>query len=115
MIMVQSTFQLLPKGKSTVLDLMKNMVQLSLAESGCMSYEYFEGITNTDQIILLQEWENAESLQDHYQTEHMDDFLAELGQYLKSPVVTRSYVSPEERAVAAKMTEDEAKPEQTIH
>jgi hypothetical protein len=45
----------------------------------------------------------------------MDDFLAELGQYLESPVVTRSYVSPEERAVASKMTEDEAKPEQTIH
>jgi quinol monooxygenase YgiN len=56
MIMVQSTFQLLPKGKSTVIDLMKNMVQLSLAEPGCTSYEYFEGITNTDQIILLQEW-----------------------------------------------------------
>jgi quinol monooxygenase YgiN len=115
MIMVQSTFQLLSEGKSTVIDLMRNMVQLSIAEPGCISYEYFEGITETNQVVLLQEWENAESLQDHYQTEHMDDFLAELGQYLESPVVTRSYVSPEERAVAAKMTEDEAKPEQTIH
>jgi quinol monooxygenase YgiN len=115
MIMVQSTFQLLPEGKLTVIDLMKNMIQLSLAEPGCMSYEYFEGITNTDQIVLLQEWENAECLQDHYQTEHMDDFLAELGQYLESPVVTRSYVSPEERAVTVKMTEDEAKAKQIIH
>ncbi|MFT4813147.1 MAG: hypothetical protein ACI9WR_000445, partial [Paracoccaceae bacterium] len=42
-------------------------------------------------------------------------FLAELGQYLESPVVTRSYVSPEERAVTVKMTEDEAKAKQIIH
>lgn len=115
MIMVQSTFHLLSEGKPAVIDLMKNMVQLCIAEPGCVSYEYFEGITDTNQVILFQEWENAENLQDHYQTEHMDDFLAELGQYLESPVITRSYVSPEDRAVSAKMSEDKAKPEQTIH
>lgn len=115
MIMVQSTFHLLADGKSKVIELMKHMVKQSLAEPGCLNYEYFQGITDDNQIILLQEWEDAESLQDHYQTEHMDNFLAELGQYLESPVVTRSYVAPDEQAVAAKMSEEAAKPEQTIH
>lgn len=115
MIMVQSTFHLLPGNRTEVIDLMKKMVGLSRAEKGCVSYEYFEGISDANQVILLQEWENAESLQDHYQTEHMDDFLSNLGQYLESPVVTRSYVSPEERTVASKMTDETPKPEQTIH
>lgn len=113
--MVQSTFHLLADGKSKVIELMKTMVAKSLAEPGCLSYEYFEGITDELQIILLQEWENAESLQDHYQTEHMDHFLAELGQHLESPVITRSYVAPDEQTVAAKINEEIAKPEQTIH
>lgn len=115
MIMVQSTFHLLADGKARVIELMKTMVSKSLAEPGCLNYEYFEGITNGNQIILLQEWEDAESLQEHYQTEHMDSFLAELGQYLESPVVTRSYVAPDEQTVAAKINEEVAKPEQTIH
>ncbi len=115
MIMVQSTFHLLAAGKSEVLDLMKNMVAMCRKEPGCVSYEYFVGITEANQIILLQEWDNAESLQDRYQTEHMNEFLQSLGQYLEKPVVTRSYVSPEERSVSSKLSDEEAKPEQTIH
>lgn len=115
MIMVQSTFHLLETGKSEVITLMKEMVGLCRQEPGCMSYEYFEGITESNQIILLQEWENAEYLQDHYQTEHMEAFLQDLGQFLEKPIVTRSYVSPQETAVASKLSDETANPEQTIH
>lgn len=115
MIMVQSTFHLLPESKADALRLMKNMVRLCRKEHGCLSYEYFEGVTDPNQVILLQEWENADCLQGHYQTEHMEDFLDKLGQFLQSPVSTRSYVSQDERAVSAPNPEDLPKPEQTIH
>jgi len=57
MIMVQSTFQLDADNKDDVIRLMKNMVRLCRQEHGCLSYEYYEGVTDPYQVILLQEWE----------------------------------------------------------
>jgi quinol monooxygenase YgiN len=115
MIMVQSTFHLLESGKAEVLGLMQGMVELCLKEKGCRSYEYFTGITKTNQVILLQEWDNAENLQEHYQTDHMEKFLKNLGPHLEKPVVTQSFISPDSRVAAAKLNDDAPKPEQTIH
>ena len=115
MIVVQTTFQLLPDSKQEALKLMRNMVRLCRLEHGCLSYEYFEGVTDPNQVVLLQEWEDAECLQEHYQTDHMEDFLNRLGDYLESPVSTRSYISEEERSVTSVSSDDMPKPEQTIH
>ncbi|MFT4861799.1 MAG: quinol monooxygenase YgiN [Pseudohongiellaceae bacterium] len=115
MIMVQSTFHLLETGKAEVLELMREMVELCLKEKGCFSYEYFAGITKPNQVILLQEWDNAEHLQKHYQTQHMEKFLKNLGQHLEKPVVTQSFVSPDLRVAAVKLSDEAPKPEQTIH
>ena len=115
MIMVQSTFHLLPEAKPDAIRLMKNMVRLCRQEHGCLSYEYFEGMTDPYQVVLLQEWENADCLQEHYQTDHMDDFLGKLGKLLGSPVSTRSYVSQEEKVVTSHSKDELPKPEQTIH
>lgn len=115
MIMVQSTFHLRPETKDDAIRLMKNMVRMSRQEEGCLSYEYFEGITDPNQVILLQEWKNADCLEGHYQTEHMEEFLGNLGQFLRSPVSTRSYVAPEEEPVKPKLSDEPPKPEQTIH
>jgi quinol monooxygenase YgiN len=115
MIMVQSTFQLVAESKSEALELMKDMVRLCRQEHGCLSYEYFEGVTDTNQVVLLQEWENADCLQGHYQTAHMEEFLGKLGSYLQSEVVTRSYASQDEPRVSSSSSENLAKPEQTIH
>ena len=114
MIMVQSTFKLNPGSRESVMDLMKEMVRLCRKEHGCMSYEYYEGITDSCQVILLQEWKDADCLQEHYRPEHMADFLERLNDYLASPVTTRSYVSQESKISTPTMKE-KRKPEQTIH
>ena len=116
MIIVQNTFHLLSKSKSEVIDLMKNMVLLCRKEQGCISYEYFEGITDSNRIVLLQEWENADSLQGHYQTEHMDNFMSKLVHHLEKPIITRSYFTQEDKAdITAKKSNEKSKTQQTIH
>ena len=115
MIIVHSTFQLLPKTKPDALLLMKNMVRLCRQEYGCLGYEYYEGITESNRVILLQEWENADCLQAHYQTAHMDDFISKLAPHLQSPIITRSFLAEEETPVSSKSSLAGPKPEQTIH
>jgi quinol monooxygenase YgiN len=115
MIMVQSTFQLVAEKRAESILLMKNMVRLCRQEHGCMAYEYFEGISDPNQLVLLQEWENADCLQAHYQTEHMDDFMGKLGDLLESPVTTRSYVSQEEGSIKSQHSDEKPKHNQIIH
>ena len=123
MIMVQSTFFLVDETKNEALDLMRVMVGNSRREDGCVSYEYFAGITETNQVVLLQEWTDAESLQGHYQSAHMEEFLSKLGLYLESEVITRTYASPDEPISKRADARDEAehtrssaaKASQTIH
>ena len=109
MIMVQSTFFLVDETKNDALELMKTMVDNSRQEEGCVSYEYFAGITEQNQVVLLQEWTDAESLQGHYQSAHMEEFLSKLGLYLESEVITRTYASPDEPVAQRADARDEAK------
>ena len=122
MIMVQSTFHLVPETKDEALRLMKNMVRLCRQEHGCLSYEYFEGITDPNQVVLLQEWESADALQGHFETTHMEEFLGKLGRLLRTPVITRSYISQDDEAVVVAASEESKKKpssaadgNQTIH
>lgn len=115
MIIVHSTFQLVPTSKTAVMPLMKNMVRLCRQEYGCLSYEYFEGVTESNCVILLQEWQNADCLQAHYQTPHMEEFINKLAPHLQSPIITRSYIAQEDAQVSAKSSSSGRKPEQTIH
>ena len=115
MIVVQSIFHLASDSRRDAIKLMRNMVRLCRLEHGCISYEYFEGISNPNQVILMQEWEDADCLQEHYQTDHMEHFLRKLRDYLVSPVEPSSYVSQEEASVTSLSAEDLPKPEQTIH
>ena len=96
MIMVQSTFNLVPESRDEVLELMVEMEHESRKEPGCISYEYFTGITDPCQVVLVQEWESAAHLQLHYQTPHMEKFIGALGEYISEPVATRSYATPDE-------------------
>lgn len=93
MIVVQSTFQLIPSSQETVLELMKKMMLLCQAEQGCMSYEYFVSLESPNRVILLQEWESADDLQEHYRTKHMEDFIVRLGAHLEAPISSHSYAS----------------------
>jgi len=97
--MVQSTFQLKQHTRSDVLALMQDMTSESRKEPGCLSYEYFVGLNDNCQIVLVQEWESPETLQQHYQTAHMEKFVEKLGHYLDVPIVTRSYASHDENEV----------------
>ncbi len=115
MIVCQSTFHLLPDSRDTAIKLMSNMVRLCRQEHGCLAYEYYEGVTNPFCVVLLQEWEDADCLKAHYQTDHMEKFLSRLGNCLERPVTTRSYISQEESRITAKAAEESPTSEQIIH
>lgn len=91
MIIVHGTFPIKPELREEALELMKHMAVASQDEYGCVSYEFYTGLTDPNTFLLFQEWENVEALQGHFQTEHMEDFLKALPSVLDGEVMTRRY------------------------
>ena len=91
MIIVHGTFPVKPELRDEALELMKDMSQVTRSEPGCVSYEFFIGLSDPDTLLLYQEWETVEALQDHYETKHMEEFIGQLPDILNGEVSTKRY------------------------
>lgn len=91
MIIVHGTFPIKPTLRDEALRLMQQMAIASRAEEGCISYEFYVGLTDPNSLLLFQEWESVEALQGHFDTEHMEQFLKVLPDVLDGEVATRRY------------------------
>ncbi|MDA0787920.1 MAG: putative quinol monooxygenase [Proteobacteria bacterium] len=91
MIIVHGTFIVKPEVQNDALEMMRQMAVASRAERGCITYEFYMGVSDPNTMLLFQEWESVEALQDHLDTEHMEEFVRHLPQILNGEVATRRY------------------------
>ncbi len=91
MIIVHGTFPVKPDLREDALELMHKMAVASRAEEGCISYEFYVGLSDPNKLLLFQEWESVDALQGHFDTDHMEDFLKVLPDVLDGEVTTRRY------------------------
>ena len=91
MIIVHGTFPVKAELREDALKLMHKMAVASRAEDGCISYEFYVGLSDPNKLLLFQEWESVDALQGHFDTEHMEDFLKVLPEVLDGEVTTRRY------------------------
>ena len=91
MIIVHGTFPVRAEVRDEALDLMRQMAEASRAEEGCISYEFYIGLTDPNTLLLFQEWESVDALQGHFETTHMEEFLKVLPDVLDGEVATRRY------------------------
>ena len=91
MIIVHGPFPVKATVRDDALELMRQMASASRAEEGCISYEFYVGLTDPNTLLLFQEWESVEALQGHFETDHMEEFLKVLPDVLDGEVATRRY------------------------
>ena len=111
MIIVHGTIPILPEQRERALQLAKRMTESTKAELGCISYDFYVGLSDPNTLMLFQEWESMEALMGHFQTDHMEEFLRELPEVVSGEVITRRYAvqSVEEES------ETESVPPPVIH
>lgn len=91
MIIVHGTIPLKPDCREQALNLARQMAEASTSELGCISYDFYLGLLDENVLMLFQEWDSMEALRDHFQTEHMEEFMRELPNYLAGEIVTRRF------------------------
>lgn len=91
MIIVHGTFPVKSEVRDDALELMRQMAVASREEQGCISYEFYVGLSDPNVLLLFQEWESVDALQGHFETDHMEEFLKVLPDVLDGEVATRRY------------------------
>jgi len=91
MIIVHGKFPIKPEVRDDALEMMRTMAIASQAEHGCVSYEFYVGLSDPNTLLLFQEWESVDALQGHFDTSHMAEFLDQLPNILNGEVSTRRY------------------------
>ncbi len=91
MIIVHGTFPIKSAVRDDALELMRHMAAASREEEGCITYEFYVGLSDPNMLLLFQEWESVDALQGHFETDHMEAFLQELPHMLDGKVATRRY------------------------
>ena len=91
MIIVHGTFPIKAEVREEALDLMRQMAIASREEEGCITYEFYVGLSDPNTMLLFQEWASVDALQGHFETEHMEAFMQQLPSILDGEVATRRY------------------------
>lgn len=91
MIIVHGTIPIKPDCREQAIDLARRMADATRLETGCISYDFYVGLSDPNTLMLFQEWENMECLMGHFQTDHMDAFLKELPEVVSGEITTKRY------------------------
>ncbi|WP_345950835.1 MULTISPECIES: putative quinol monooxygenase [unclassified Mucilaginibacter] len=54
---------------------LKKLVETSLSEEGCMSYELYQYNDERCRYVIIEEWEDEESLKKHQEAVHYKHFV----------------------------------------
>lgn len=65
--------------------------QLCREEAGNIRYDYFYSAAFSDQVLLVEQWKDAESLEFHKQTEHFKGLGTFQDRFVKEKLVERFF------------------------
>lgn len=91
MIIVHGTFPIKADRREVAMALARQMAEATRSEPGCISYDFYVGLSDPNTLLLFQEWEDMDALMEHFKTDHMESFLEGLPDLLDGEVITRRY------------------------
>lgn len=90
MIIVAGTAPIQPERREEAITAARRMAALTAAEVGCISYRFYADL-DSSALFIFEEWESEEALAQHFQTQHMAWFRAQIPQFLTGPLRIQRY------------------------
>ncbi|MEU6583738.1 putative quinol monooxygenase [Nocardia sp. NPDC046763] len=69
------------------------MIEPSLAEPGCLSYQPFTNPNDPAHMVVVEEWRDADALEKHFATDHFQHVAGVLEGIVAEPMVIRRLVA----------------------
>lgn len=71
--------------KDAFLTLVKELVEKSAEEDGCIEYRLFVDRTDDTHFVFVEEWEDMEKVEAHRNSEHFQRIAPQLAAFLAKP------------------------------
>jgi len=91
MIVIAGTVPIKPECWDDAKALVVKMVEATLKEAGCVSYQFHTAAAAQSTFFLFEEWESEGALAAHFQTEHLQNFMKEAPNLLGGPIDAKKY------------------------
>ena len=75
MIIVRITMTARPEKRKEVMQTLLSMIEPTLQEKGCLSYQVFQDIEDENVFSLIKEWETREDLDHHMRSDRFSVLL----------------------------------------
>ena len=91
MIIVTATMNLKPNKKEEFILKAQDLISATRLEEGCISYGLYVSTENKDELVMLERWEDNNSLNKHMETDHFKQFGNTIKQLLTGKIDVKSY------------------------
>lgn len=94
MLIISGVFEIRADKREDAFAVIRTMVAATEQEPGCITYRFYEDISQANRVLVYEEWESAENLAAHFETPHMAVFRAAIPDILVgSPKIMRHDVA----------------------
>ncbi|MDE7419969.1 MAG: antibiotic biosynthesis monooxygenase [Muribaculaceae bacterium] len=66
------------ENRDKLVDKATELVEFSLRDKGCISYDLYKSTTNDDRYLILETWESEEDLKAHMASDHFKRLVPEI-------------------------------------
>ncbi len=91
MILVTATLNLKPGSQPAQSRLVNTLIARSRQDLGCFSYDLFTKPDQPEVFLLMEEWQDLASLENHFQQPHFKAFGIDAPPYLTSAPLIRQF------------------------
>jgi quinol monooxygenase YgiN len=91
MIIVTAMMYVKPGNKDAFILEAKDLISATRQEEGCISYNLLASTEDDDVLVMLERWEDMDSLDKHMETRHFKQFGATIKHLLAKEIDIKSY------------------------
>ncbi len=91
MIVIAGTAPISPAKREEAKAILKTMMDATMQEDGCISYQFLFNPWNDAEVHLFEEWETQDALDAHFQTKHMAEFRKALPNFVTGSFDIKRY------------------------
>jgi quinol monooxygenase YgiN len=93
MIVINAEFYIIPEQKQQFLNEISELIQSSRKEEGCVSYQLYQAVTDENNFVMVEKWENPQAFELHNKMSYLQNFVKKIPNYSRNaPQITVSLV-----------------------
>jgi len=93
MIIVAGSVSIKPEHLDEAIQIAQNLSKETRNEAGCISYHFSTSLDDPNTLLIFEQWESAEALEQHFQTDHMKKLQEELPKFVAGPLSIQRYMA----------------------